>query len=162
MTFANKIMCSDLVLTFAWSIYWSFLWFSIDFALIFHFSACSSLFKNKLVNIPANAFNNLASLKRLRLDGNPIACDCGVYSLWQHYHRQPQRNQIVITLICESPAALRRYGFANWQARSFHCSKSDFWLLLYCKRQLNFANFMAYALHMLLSLKNLKKINWQQ
>lgn len=83
----------------------------------------SFMFKNKLTNLPADAFTRLPSLKRLRLEDNPIDCNCGVYSLWRYYQQHPQRKAITIALTCETPASLYRYGFNGLQGSHFHCSK---------------------------------------
>uniref|UniRef100_A0A1B0AI47 Ig-like domain-containing protein n=1 Tax=Glossina pallidipes TaxID=7398 RepID=A0A1B0AI47_GLOPL len=83
------------------------------------------IFNNKLTNVPANAFNRLPSLKRLRLDDNPIDCNCGVYSLWRYHQQHPQRKAITIALTCETPASLYRYGFSSLQEYHFHCKKPE-------------------------------------
>ncbi|XP_061393833.1 peroxidasin [Musca vetustissima] len=83
------------------------------------------MFKNKLTNLPPDAFTRLPSLKRLRLEDNPIDCNCGIYSLWRHYQQHPQRKLITIALTCETPATLYRYGFNGLRESHFHCKKPE-------------------------------------
>lgn len=85
--------------------------------------ACSFLHNNKLVNLPLDVFNKLHSLKRLRLDGNPIDCNCGVYSLWRRWHLDAQRQLMTITLNCAQPPALQRLSFASLTELHFKCGK---------------------------------------
>lgn len=85
--------------------------------------SCSFLFNNKLMNLPSEAFTRLPSLKRLRLDGNPIHCNCAVHSLWQYYQQHPQHKLLNIALNCETPAQLSHRNFNNLKDEDFHCSE---------------------------------------
>lgn len=83
----------------------------------------SFLFNNKLMNLPSEAFTRQPSLKRLRLDGNPIHCNCAIYSLWHYYQQHPQHKLLNIALTCETPANLLHRNFNNLKEEDFHCSE---------------------------------------
>ncbi|EDV96683.1 peroxidasin [Drosophila grimshawi] len=83
-----------------------------------------SLRNNKLTSLPLDMFNKLHSLKRLRLDANPINCNCGVYSLWRRWHQDAQRQRLAISLNCAQPSALQRqFSFSDLSEQHFQCAK---------------------------------------
>ncbi|XP_078062775.1 reticulon-4 receptor-like 2, partial [Mustelus asterias] len=62
------------------------------------------LFDNGLTELPGTSLLPLASLRFLRLNGNPWACDCRARSLWQWFRRFPGASS---PLTCASPPERR-------------------------------------------------------
>jgi len=81
------------------------------------------LYNNKLTQLPVDGFNRLNNLKRLRLDGNAIDCNCGVYSLWRRWHLDVQRQLVSISLTCASPQVLQNQGLSSLSEHHFKCGK---------------------------------------
>lgn len=87
----------------------------------FSLPACRNLYGNKIQRIPFGAFDNMNSLKTLRLDSNLLECDCSVVWLMKHLHAT--KNHLVASANCKSPEKMEGMNIATMLEDDFHCSK---------------------------------------
>lgn len=96
---------------------------SINFKLQFLFvflSIFRNLYGNKIQRIPFGAFDNMNSLRTLRLDSNLLECDCSV--MWLMKHLNSTRHQLVASANCKSPEIMEGKSIATMNEEDFHCS----------------------------------------
>lgn len=80
-----------------------------------------NLYGNKIQRIPFGAFDNMDSLKTLRLDSNLLECDCSVMWLVKHLHAA--KNHLVASANCKSPEIMEGKSLADMSIEEdFHCS----------------------------------------
>lgn len=75
--------------------------------------------------IPDGIFQDLPALKRLRLDQNPIDCDCGIHTL-RHYFTN-NNLAAMVNLKCISPPEIFNKTFEQLRESDFHCRKYSVW-----------------------------------
>lgn len=63
---------------------------------------CRELLQNKITKINPNAFDGLSVLKLLRVDSNPVNCDCSTMELKEKFQRRNAR----LTILCQKPSHL--------------------------------------------------------
>ncbi|XP_055701010.1 peroxidasin isoform X2 [Phlebotomus papatasi] len=88
-----------------------------------HLSHLSRLFlyNNRLTTIPEGLLNGPRSLRRLRLDGNPLECDCRL--LWLVKALVNPRTTFQVAATCSSPSDLAGKNIYVVKETDLHCSK---------------------------------------
>lgn len=81
----------------------------------------SFLYGNQIRRIPEGAFAGLPALKRLRLDDNPLECDCSL--LWFRRVLHEARQTLLATSSCATPEQLVGKSLADLGEDDFHCSE---------------------------------------
>jgi hypothetical protein len=87
----------------------------------FHFfSATRNLYGNRIQRIPFGTFDNMSSLKTLRLDSNLLECDCSV--MWLVKHLKATKHHLSASANCKSPEIMEGRNLADMSEAEFHCS----------------------------------------
>ncbi|XP_065214179.1 peroxidasin [Planococcus citri] len=63
------------------------------------------LFNNNVENIQTDVFATLSNIKTLRLDSNPLNCDCELFWLLDYLSSDPRKG-VQISGVCQSPSSL--------------------------------------------------------
>lgn len=78
------------------------------------------LYGNKIQQLPFGVFDNMNSLKMLRLDSNLLECDCSV--MWLVKHLQQARNHLNASASCKSPEVMEGKNLVEMNEDELHCS----------------------------------------
>lgn len=78
------------------------------------------LHNNKITQIPNGLFENMQTLKRLRLDNNEIACNCNV--LWL-LNLLKKSTYIEAEITCKYPTELTGKKLSDLNEADLDCSK---------------------------------------
>lgn len=79
------------------------------------------LYGNKIQRIPFGMFDNMDSLKTLRLDSNLLECDCSVMWLVKQLHTM--KDNLTASVNCKSPEVMDGKNLVDLTDEDFHCSK---------------------------------------
>lgn len=79
---------------------------------------CRNLYNNHIQRIPIGAFQNLSSLRRLRLDHNALICDCEMAWL----AKMLTENTIQGSVYCKYPIEMFGKSIMDLKHKDFHCS----------------------------------------
>ena len=79
------------------------------------------LYGNKIQRIPFGMFDNMDSLKTLRLDSNLLECDCSVMWLVKQLHTM--KDNLTASVNCKSPEVMDGRNLVDLTDEDFHCSK---------------------------------------
>lgn len=85
------------------------------------------LHNNRIKHIPPGAFDDLPSLKRLRLDGNAIVCDCSItwFMKMVNENSSPQ-GQLQTAATCNAPDNMKGLSIVNMDKNDLHCGNNNF------------------------------------
>lgn len=84
------------------------------------FGPFRNLYGNRIQRIPFGMFDNMNSLKSLRLDSNLLECDCDMMWLVQYF--QTTKKQLVAAANCKSPDLMEGKNLLDLTEVDFHCS----------------------------------------
>ncbi|GBP03399.1 Peroxidasin, partial [Eumeta japonica] len=76
------------------------------------------LHNNRITSIYPDSFNN-THLRKLRLDSNPIICDCSM--LW-FVHFLSQRPELAVTATCHGPKSVLGTHLGDMRTNDFNCT----------------------------------------
>lgn len=77
---------------------------------------------NKISTIDVGTFQNMPTLKRIRLDGNYITCDCSL--LWLTKVLKEKPFAIETAIICKYPEKFNGKNVKDLNESDLDCSKS--------------------------------------
>lgn len=89
----------------------------------------SELDHNKITQIPTDIFNKLRALRRLKLIGSKITCDCETHAKYKHWRSLG----LDVELTCHGPAKIGGRKIAQLNERDVNCSKYDVNITLWVK-----------------------------
>lgn len=78
------------------------------------------LLQNKIIKIVPNAFDGLSALKLLRVDSNPVICDCSTMELKRKFQNRNAR----LAILCQKPSHFIGNSDSDDQ-RVFNCGKNE-------------------------------------
>jgi hypothetical protein len=110
-----------------------------------------NLHGNKIQQLPYGLFDNMNSLRMLRLDSNLLECDCSV--MWLMKHLQGARNYLNASASCKSPRAMEGKNLLDMTQDELHCSElllsSSLFMSFYGKLNINFSTrtFLLFFFH---------------
>lgn len=76
---------------------------------------------NHLTTIPEGVFEKMTYLKNVRLDVNPLHCDCSLK--WLYTFTKSKRVPVLISAACQTPTQFYGKAFKALKATDFKCSK---------------------------------------
>lgn len=79
------------------------------------------LSENHLTTIPQGVLDKMTYLKVVRLDANPLHCDCSLK--WLFTFIKAKRVPVQFAAVCQTPSHLYGKAFGSLQATDFKCSK---------------------------------------
>jgi hypothetical protein len=85
------------------------------------------LYGNKIQRLPFGLFDNMNSLKMLRLDSNLLECDCTV--MWLVKHLQEMKSHLNASANCKSPKVMEGKNLVDMTEDELHCSELFLYLL---------------------------------
>lgn len=86
---------------------------------LFPYDNFSELNNNKLTQIPDDTFVNLPSLRRLKLIGSNIVCDCGLFEKVKRW----KGRGLDVDLTCHGPSQFTGRKVINLSERELNCSE---------------------------------------
>lgn len=87
-----------------------------------------NLHGNKIQRLPYGLFDNMKSLRMLRLDSNLLECDCSV--MWLVKHIQETKNHLNASATCKSPRIMEGKNLLDMTEDELHCSEFNFKMTL--------------------------------
>jgi hypothetical protein len=82
---------------------------------------CRNLHGNKIQRLPYGLFDNMNSLRLLRLDSNLLECDCSV--MWLVKHLQETKHHLNASATCKSPRIMEGKNLLDMTEEELHCSE---------------------------------------
>lgn len=87
----------------------------------FHSHSHRYLSDNHLTTIPQGVLDKMTYLNVLRLDANPLHCDCSLK--WLYTYTKAKGVPVQFHAACQTPSHLYGRAFSTLEATDFKCSK---------------------------------------